>query len=104
MPQPGHQPSNSGDYQPPFNPGGAMTPAAFGGGYGGQSDGIEAWFALEPVGAIALKLNFGMLFSPPILEQSDIYSTHYSQGECAKAPSRCTWRTWPTRCRPQAQG
>lgn len=60
MPQPGHHPSSSGDYQPPFNSGGSLAPSgAFGGGYG-QSDGIEAWFALEPVGAIALKLNFGM--------------------------------------------
>ncbi|KAH9997841.1 hypothetical protein BJV77DRAFT_1137197 [Russula vinacea] len=58
MPQPGHHPSSSGDYQPPFNPGGPLTPGGFGGGYGGQSDGVEAWFALEPVGAIALKLNF----------------------------------------------
>lgn len=67
MPQPGHHPSSSGDYQPPFNPGGPLTPGGFGGGYGGQSDGVEAWFALEPVGAIALKLNFGMLFSPIVL-------------------------------------
>ena len=57
MPSPGHHPSSSGDYQPPFNAGGTMTPGAFGGG--GQPDGIEAWFALEPVGAIAMKLNFG---------------------------------------------
>ena len=54
---PGHHPSNSGDYQPPFNSGGSFVPG--GAGYGGQSDGIEAWFALEPVGAIALRLNFG---------------------------------------------
>jgi hypothetical protein len=59
-PQAGHHPSGSGDYQPPFNSGGPLTGAP-GGGYGGQSDGVEAWFALEPVGAIALKLNFGML-------------------------------------------
>jgi len=62
MAQPGHHPSGSGDYQPPFNSGG---PLAQGGatnfGYGSQSDGIDAWFALEPVGAIALKLNFGKL-------------------------------------------
>jgi classical protein kinase C len=25
-----------------------------------QSEGIEAWFAVEPAGAIALNLNFGM--------------------------------------------
>ena len=60
-PQTGHHPSGSGDYQPPFNSGGSL-PGAPGGGYGGQSDGVEAWFALEPVGAIALKLNFGKLY------------------------------------------
>jgi C2 domain len=60
MPQPGHHPSGSGDYQPPFNSSGSLTQPGFpGAGYGGQSDGIEAWFALEPVGAIAMKLNFG---------------------------------------------
>lgn len=63
-PQTGHHPSSSGDYQPPlFNSGSTMAPSGSpGGGYGGQSDGIEAWFALEPVGAIALKLNFGTPF------------------------------------------
>jgi hypothetical protein len=63
-PQTGHHPSSSGDYQPPlFNSGSTMAPSgAPGGGYGGQSDGIDAWFALEPVGAIALKLNFGTHF------------------------------------------
>ncbi len=102
MPSPGHHPSSSGDYQPPFNAGGTMASGAFGGGYSGQSDGIEAWFALEPVGAIAMNLNFGMLFCPILVIL--IFLNFSSQGECAKAPSRCTWRTWPTRCRPQAQG
>ncbi|KAF8270816.1 hypothetical protein EI94DRAFT_1797758 [Lactarius quietus] len=56
---PGHHPSNSGDYQPPFNSGGSLGQGgATSIGYSGQSEGIEAWFALEPVGAIALKLNF----------------------------------------------
>lgn len=102
MPSPGHHPSSSGDYQPPFNAGGALPPGAFGGGYGGQPDGIEAWFALEPVGAIAMKLNFGMLLRPML--ETLIFLNPFSQGECAKAPSRCTCRTWPTRRRPQAQG
>ncbi|KAN0139904.1 hypothetical protein V8E53_002566 [Lactarius tabidus] len=57
--QPGHHPSNSGDYQPPFNSGGSFAQGgAMSVGYVNQSDGIEAWFALEPVGAIALRLNF----------------------------------------------
>jgi len=60
-PQTGHHPSGSGDYQPPFNSGGPLTGTP-GGGYGSQSDGVEAWFSLEPVGAIALKLNFGTLY------------------------------------------
>lgn len=59
MPQPGHHPSGSGDHQPPFNSGGSLPQGgATSVGYGSQSDGIDAWFALEPVGAIALKLNF----------------------------------------------
>ncbi|KAI0269865.1 hypothetical protein BC834DRAFT_967598 [Gloeopeniophorella convolvens] len=59
MSPPGHHSTGSGDYQPPFGAGGPLAPSGgFGGGYGGQSDGIEAWFALEPVGAIALQLNF----------------------------------------------
>ena len=63
MSQPGHHPSGSGDYQPPFNSSGPLAQGGTNVGYGNQSDGIEAWFALEPVGAIALKLNFG---EPPI--------------------------------------
>ncbi len=102
MPSPGHHPSSSGDYPPPFNVGSPNTPGAFGGGYGGQPDGIEAWFSLEPVGAIAMKLNFGMLFCPVL--ETPIFLNPSSQGECTKAPSRCTWRTWPTGCSPQAQG
>ncbi|KAI0304392.1 hypothetical protein B0F90DRAFT_1249140 [Multifurca ochricompacta] len=59
MPQPGHHSSGSGDYQPPFNSSSSLAPSgALGASYGGQSDGVEAWFALEPVGAVALKLNF----------------------------------------------
>jgi len=102
MPPPGHHPSGSGDYQPPFNLGGSSAQGgAMGAGYGGQSDGIEAWFALEPVGAIALRLNFGKL---PIY--FSVFPNFFcpSQGECAKAPPRRTRRTWSTRCCPQAQG
>jgi hypothetical protein len=33
-------------------PAGTMAP-------GGQSEGIDAWFAVEPAGALALHLNFG---------------------------------------------
>jgi len=37
-----------------------------------------------------MKLNFGMLFCPML--ETLIFLNPYSQGECAKAPSRCTWR------------
>ncbi|EIW81313.1 hypothetical protein CONPUDRAFT_82294 [Coniophora puteana RWD-64-598 SS2] len=42
------------------NPAGqfAQPPGAMGGGGGGQSEGIDAWFAVEPAGALALHLNF----------------------------------------------
>lgn len=50
----------SGDMNAPLGyagpPGGNVGP-----GFPGQgSEGIEAWFAVEPAGAIALQLNFGM--------------------------------------------
>lgn len=51
------QQSGSGDLNVPvgYNPSGAP-----GSGFQGQaSDGIDAWFAVEPAGALALRLNFG---------------------------------------------
>ncbi|KAI0061640.1 hypothetical protein BV25DRAFT_1900312 [Artomyces pyxidatus] len=52
----GHQSTGSGDYQAPLNSGALGPPG--GGSYGMQSEGIDAWFAVEPVGALALNLNF----------------------------------------------
>ena len=37
-------------------------------GPSGQSDGIDAWFAVEPAGAIQLHLNFSKLFYPRLHE------------------------------------
>ena len=44
----------SGDFNNPLNFPGSMP-----GGFSAQSEGIDAWFAVEPVGAIQLRLNFG---------------------------------------------
>lgn len=51
----------SGDMNAPLGYGNA-APGNFTSGFSGQgSDGIDAWFAVEPAGAIALNLNFGEL-------------------------------------------
>ena len=51
----------SGDMNAPLGYS-ASAPGNFGSGFSGQgSDGIDAWFAVEPAGAIALQLNFGKL-------------------------------------------
>lgn len=56
-----HQMGGFGDVNVPLNvepdgagdqPGGAMS-------YSSQNEGIDGWFAVEPVGALALHLNFG---------------------------------------------
>jgi C2 domain len=63
---PGHHPSQSmsgGDINAPiaFND----NLSSSGHGHGArQTEGIEAWFAVEPTGAVALSLNFGMSRSP----------------------------------------
>jgi classical protein kinase C len=39
--------------------------------YSGQAEGIDAWFSVEPAGAIALRLNFGktlVIISPTLVE------------------------------------
>lgn len=55
----GHQSSGSGDYNAPLPNTMAQGPGGSG-GYGTQSEGIDGWFAVEPAGAIALRVNFGM--------------------------------------------
>ncbi|KAI0034647.1 hypothetical protein K488DRAFT_83829 [Vararia minispora EC-137] len=58
----GHQSTNSGDYRPPSLSAGGMASFPSGGsvmdGQGTGSEGIDAWFTVEPVGAISLHLNF----------------------------------------------
>lgn len=55
------QQGGPGDLNAPV---GYNTPGAPGSGIQGQtSDGIEAWFAVEPAGALALRLNFGECIS-----------------------------------------
>jgi hypothetical protein len=61
----GHQSANSGDYQfSSLSAGGMATMPGMVSGMNSQqsSEGIDAWFNVEPAGAIALHLNFGALF------------------------------------------
>ena len=53
--------SPAGDMNAPLGFG-AGPPGGMPSGPSGQSDGIDAWFAVEPVGAIQLQLNFSKLF------------------------------------------
>jgi hypothetical protein len=61
---PGHSPTgiamqlNSGDMIAPLGFGGGATPGSAMGLGGQPVEGIDAWFAVEPAGAIALHLNF----------------------------------------------
>ena len=43
------------------------------------ADGIDAWFAIEPAGAIALRLNFSKLYGDFEYRLTNLYS----QGECS---------------------
>jgi len=66
------QDSYPGGPDPGYNAQPGMNVGGFGvggmpGGMGGpnmmqQPDGVEAWFAVEPAGAIALRLNFGAVY------------------------------------------
>jgi len=58
--------SPSGDMNAPLGFG-AGPPGGVPSGPSGQSDGIDAWFAVEPAGAIQLQLNFSKLFLYPTL-------------------------------------
>ena len=51
----GHHSGGSGDFNNSLNMPGSMP----GGFYSSQSEGIEGWFAVEPAGAVLLRLNFG---------------------------------------------
>lgn len=69
-------------------------------GYTTQSEGIDAWFAVEPAGALCLHLNFGPWFA---LQR---YSTliNRSQGEREKTSSRHSWWIRTSRSSSKAQG
>ncbi|KDQ62195.1 hypothetical protein JAAARDRAFT_30093 [Jaapia argillacea MUCL 33604] len=56
---PGQYPGGSGDMNAPlgFPDGRGGGPPGGGGGFAGQ-EGIDAWFAVEPAGALALHINF----------------------------------------------
>lgn len=49
--------SSTGDFNAPL--GFPEGPPGGGAPTGGQGEGIDAWFAVEPAGALALQLNFG---------------------------------------------
>lgn len=117
--------------QGPGGPGGAGgsgggADAVFGDGFGAAArqqdgsnpagqDGITAWFAVEPAGALALDVNFGMSYT--FLEDSFIRTTqlrpncslfnfhlsshHSSQRERPPSSRRCR-KTWATRRSPHA--
>lgn len=62
-------PNSAGDMNAPLGftgpPGAAM-------GFGAPTaEGIDAWFAVEPAGAIALHLNFSMCYSNTVLNHSE---------------------------------
>ena len=98
------QPASMGDMNAPIPfgdprivpPGGPMPGAA------PQSEGIDAWFAVEPAGALALRLNFS--------ESAYVWhiilhaQCHISQGERPQAAARHPGRSRPSRRRPQTQG
>lgn len=51
----GHTSGNSGDFNNSLSMPGSMP----GGFYPSQPEGVDAWFSVEPAGAISLRLNFG---------------------------------------------
>jgi len=60
-PNVGGTPSHIGDMNAPLyfgNDGGGPAGSAMG-GYPAQAEGVDAWFSVEPAGALALQLNFG---------------------------------------------
>jgi hypothetical protein len=80
-------------------PGGAPGGSA---SQGPQVEGVEGWFAVEPVGAIYLNLSFGMCqpHSHPLL----YLTPFYSQRKCSEARCRSPWWFGPAGCRACPQG
>lgn len=64
-------------------------------------EGIDGWWSVEPAGAISLKLDFGKLPFP--ITRCQHADRVPSQGHCRRwSPS--LRGSWPTGCRPKAQG
>lgn len=80
-----HMHPHSADLNAPLGFGGAAPGMAGSFGGGAQSaEGVDAWFAVEPAGAIALNVNFSRLI---ILHNITSTDFEHSQGECAQASS-----------------
>ncbi len=97
------QPASVGDMNAPI-PFGDPRVAPMGGSMPGaaQSEGIDAWFAVEPAGALALRLNFSK--SPPVWHIRLHTQHHTSQGERPQATARHPRRSRTPRCRAQTEG
>ena len=96
----------------PFGAGGSGMDAPLnfpGGGAGIQptapgmpsQEGVEAFFSVEPVGAVALRLNFSE-FS--LINMSAAVPMEASQGKRPKTPYGSCRRSWSSGCCPEAQG
>ena len=93
----GHGSSGSGD----FNSNHMAIPGAYpGGGSLTQSEGIDAWFSVEPAGAVQMRLNFGK-GTHPFCKVGSAHHLH-SQGECSQEAPRCS-RSRSTRSCPSAK-
>ena len=87
---PGHSSAGSGDFNNALNIPGAMRE-----GFPLQAEGIDAWFGVQPGGAISLRLNFGEFYFDCAVLFSYCFS---SQGERSQAAFGCP-RSWPPRRR-----
>lgn len=97
------QAGSVGDMNAPisFGDGRVVPPGAPGPVPGaGQTEGVDSWFAVEPAGALALRLNFSRLTCVRYI--SLCANACHSQGECSQAATRRAWWSWPSRRRPQA--
>lgn len=88
---PGDSPSGmfmqtpSGDMNAPLNYN-SGPPGSASGGYGSSaSEGIDAWFAIEPAGAVSLRLNFSAFFSRNAVTSNDLGFSIQSKRMCENA-------------------
>lgn len=85
-----HQYSSSGDMNAPLSQGGAASGSGMGSG-APTAEGIDAWFAVEPAGAIALRLNFSKRDSTSPATRVTVCD---SQGERSQTTHRCSSWWW----------